>query len=392
MRSMDVPVKAGLSSRERVLLALNHQEPDRVPIMLGADGGTTSLLAPAYENLKQHLGIATRTRLLNRAFQYVQVDEEVMAHFQADFRPLFCPATPRFAAVDGRGDQFTDYWGITWERAPGAAYYHMAFQPLQSARTPHDIGAYPWPRAEQLLDLSGLVERARQLRRESPYAIVGYHAGPSSIFEQSWYLRGLPELMIDLATNLEMVHALLRRMTDLAKATAALFLGEVGRYIDVFQAGDDLGIQGGLLISPQMFRSVVKPYLAEYYALIHNMTDAKLMMHSCGGVSKILEDLIEIGVDILNPIQVSAAGMDPAQLKAQLGNRLCFCGGIDTQHVLPHGSPKDVEEEVQRRIQQMAPGGGYVLAAVHAIQPDVPPRNICAMFEAALRFGRYPVV
>lgn len=392
MRSMRAWVKTDLSSRERVLLALSHQEPDRVPIMLGADGGTTSLLAPAYENLKQHLGIATPTRLLNRAFQYVQVDEEVMAHFQADFRPLFGPAASRFAAVDGPGDRFTDYWGIGWERAPGEVYYHMAFQPLQSARRPHDIEAYPWPKAEELLDLRGLAERARQMRRESPYAIIGTHAGPSSIFEQGWYLRGLPELLIDLAANPEMAHALLRRMTDLAKATAALFLGEVGRNIDIFQAGDDLGIQSGLLISPQMFRSVVKPYLAEYYALIHNMTDAKLMMHSCGGISAIVGDLVEIGVDILNPVQVSAAGMDPARLKAEFGDRLCFCGGIDTQHVLPHGSAEDVEEEVRRRIQQMAPGGGYLLAAVHAIQPDVPPRNVCAMLEAALRFGRYPVV
>jgi uroporphyrinogen decarboxylase len=380
-----------VTSRERVLLALNHHEPDRVPIVFGADGGTTSMLAPAYENLKQHLGMTSETRVLNRAFQYVCVDEEVMAHFQADVRPLAGPTFSKFAAVDRTDGSFTDYWGITWQRPPGAAYYHMAHQPLQGARTPRDIEAYPWPDADELLDLSGLAERARQLRQESPYAILGFHAGPSSIFEQSWYLRGLAELLVDLATDPEMAHALLRRMTDLAKATAARFLREVGRYIDIFQAGDDLGIQNGLIISPKMFREVIKPYLAEYYALIHNLTDAKLMMHSCGGVSTIMEDLVEIGVDILNPIQVSARGMDPVQLKARFGDRICFCGGIDTQQVLPYGSQEDVRQEVRRRIQQMAPGGGYLLAAVHAIQPDVPPQNVCAMFEAALTYGCYPV-
>ncbi|HNS50204.1 MAG TPA: uroporphyrinogen decarboxylase family protein [Anaerolineae bacterium] len=384
-------MRTELSSRERVLLAINHREPDRVPVVLGADGGTTSMLAPAYDNLKRHLGIVSATRLLNRAFQYVEVDEEVMAYFQADVRPLFGPASSRFAAVDGPGDEFTDYWGITWQRSPGDIYYHMARQPLKAARTPEDIEAYPWPNAEELLDLDGLEEKARWMSRESPYAILGFHAGPSSLFEQSWYLRGLPEMMVDLATNLPMVHALLRKMTDLAKACAALYLGEVGQYIHIFQAGDDLGIQTGLLVSPTMFRAIIKPYLAEYYALIHNLTDAKLMMHSCGGVAPIIEDLIEIGVDILNPVQVSAAGMDPALLKARFGDRLCFCGGIDTQHILPHGSPAEVKEEVRRRIQQMAPGGGYLLAAVHAIQADVPPQNVCAMFEAAARYGRYPV-
>ena len=379
-----------LSSRERVLLALNHEEPDRVPIVFGAEGAT-SMLVPAYENLKRHLGIGSETRLFSRAFQYARIDEEVMANFQANIRSLVGQASPRCAPVDGPDDSFTNYWGITWQRPPGQYYYHMISHPLQGARTPQDLEAYPWPDPETLLDLSGLAARARQLHRESPYAILATSGGPSSIFEAAWYLRGLPEFMMDLATNPEMAHTLLRRLTDIVKASTAQFLREVGDYIDIFRVADDLGMQNGPFVSPSMFRKIVKPYLQEYYSLIHNLTDARLFLHCCGSVFTIIEDLIEIGVEVLNPVQVSASDMDPQRLKRQFGDRLCFCGGIDTQRVLPRGTPEEVREEVRRRIRELAPGGGYLLAAVHAIQPDVPPENVCTMFETALSAGRYPV-
>ena len=379
-----------LTSRERVLLALNHQEPDRVPIVFGADGSTAMLL-PAYENLKRYLGIECETRLFDRAFQYARIDEEVMVRFEADVRTLVGPASSHCASVNGPNDTFTDCWGITWQRPQGGYYYDMVSQPLKDVRTPEEIEEYPWPVPDMVLDLNGLAEHARRLRRESPHAILGIHEGPSSLFEFSWYLRGMVEFMIDLSANPEMAHALLRHLTDLAKATTALFLKEVGPYIDIYRVGDDLGMQSGTMISPGMFRDMVKPYLAEYYAMIHNMTDARLMLHCCGSVRSIMDDLIEIGVDILHPVQVSAKDMEPEELKAQFGDRLCFCGGIDTQQVLPHGTREEVQEEVQRRIQELAPGGGYLLAAVHAIQPDVPPENVCTMFEAALSHGRYPI-
>jgi len=377
-----------LTSRERVLLALDHQEPDRVPIVFGADG-STAMLVPAYENLKRHLGVESETKLFSRAFQYARIDEEVMARFRADIRPLVGPLSPAGASVEGANDSFTDYWGVTWERPPGTHYYHMACPPLQDARTPAEIDAYSWPDPDTLLDLGGLADAARQLKNGADYAIMGFHEGPGSIFERAWYLRGLPEFMMDLAREPDMAHALMRRLTDLSKGAMAQFLGEVGDSIDIIRVGDDLGAQSGPLISPKMFRDMVKPYLAEYYAMIHELTNAKLMMHCCGSVYAIVEDLIEIGVDVLNPVQVSARDMEPDRLKAQFGERISFCGGIDTQNVLPHGTPDEVRDEVRCRIGQMAPGGGYVLAAVHAIQPDVSPENVCAMFDAALVYGHY---
>ncbi|OQY31074.1 MAG: hypothetical protein B6I38_06365 [Anaerolineaceae bacterium 4572_5.1] len=379
-----------LTSRERVLLALNHQEPDRVPIIFGADG-STAMLVPAYENLKKHLGITAKTQLFDRAFQYARIDEEVMTHFQSDFRTLLGPASSHCASIDGLNNTFTDYWGITWHRPEDGYYYDMISQPLQGASTVKDIEEYSWPDAEMILDTNGLAERARLLYQESPYAILGIHDGISSIFETTWYLRGFAEFMFDLASDLEMVHALLRHLTDIAKTTTAKYLKEVGPYIDVYRVGDDFGMQNGTIISPKMFREVVKPYLAEYYSMIHNMTDAKLMLHSCGSVRAIMGDLIEIGVDILNPVQIRAKDMEPEELKAEFGDKLSFCGGIDTQDTLPNGTQKEVQEEVQRMMQALAPNGGYLLASVHAIQPDVPPENVCTMFETALAYGQYPL-
>ena len=194
-----------LTSRERVLLALNHQEPDRVPIVFGSDG-STAMLVPAYENLKRHLGIQSETKLFDRAFQYARIDEEIMVRFEADVRTVVGPASSRCAPVDGPNDTFTDCWGITWQRPQRGYYYDMVSQPLKDASTPKDIEDYPWPDPEMILDLSGLAEHARRLCDESPYALLGIHQGPSSLFERSWYLRGLPEFMMDLGANPEMAH------------------------------------------------------------------------------------------------------------------------------------------------------------------------------------------
>jgi uroporphyrinogen decarboxylase len=347
------------------------------------------MLVPAYERLKQYLGIESETQLFSRAFQYARIEEEVMARFEADIRPLVGPLAPGVGSIQEAGDSFTDYWGITWERPPGALYYHMCRPPLQQARTPADIEDYAWPDIASLLDVTGLSHVAKGLRRDTEYAILGIHEGPGSIFEMAWHLRGMSEFMIDLASDADMAHALLRRLTDLAKEAMVVFLSEVGDWIDIIQVGDDLGTQNGALISPRMFRTMVKPYLAEFYALIHDLTPAKLMLHSCGSVHAVLGDLIEIGVDVLNPVQVSARDMDTQRLKTEFGDRISFCGGIDTHRVLPYGTPADVREEVQRRIRDLAPGGGYLLAAVHAIQPDVPPENVIAMFDAALTYGHY---
>jgi uroporphyrinogen decarboxylase len=377
-----------LTSRERVLCALNHEEPDRVPVFFGTSGVTT-MLVPAYERLKAHLGIKSETRVLSRAFQYARIDEELLVRLGSDGRPLVPRPAPSPLRRELPGPSFVDEWGITWRQNPGTLYYEIAASPLRGL-TINDLDGYPWPDRSHPDRFEGLVEEARALHEDTSYATV-FLSGVSP-FEQICLLRGLDAWMMDLAADPDFVHALMRKVCDLMLAGATEFLEEAGEYVDVLVMGDDLGTQTSTLISPDMYRQLIKPYHAELIAAIKAKTPAKIFFHSDGNIYSLIGDLVEVGVDLLNPVQVSAGDMgDTARLKREFGDRLSFCGAIDTQQLLPYGTPADVRREVRRRIKDLAPGGGYVCATVHCIQPDVPLENICAMFDEALVAGHYPL-
>jgi uroporphyrinogen decarboxylase len=214
----------------------------------------------------------------------------------------------------------------------------------------------------------------------------GYDGG---FFEDAWMMRGFEQFLMDLLVDPEFAQALMRKILDLRKQQTGRYLELVGKYLDVVYVADDLAMQTGPLISFDTYRSLVKPLQKEYYSFVKERTDAKLFYHCCGNVEPLLEDFIEIGVDIINPVQVSTAGMDTQRLKEIYGDRISFWGGIDTQHILPHGSVEDVKLEVRQRVRDLAPGGGFVLAPVHNIQPDVPPANIQAMVQEAKKMGQY---
>ena len=385
-----------MTPRERFLAALMHEEPDRVPLDLG--GINTTLMVGAYENLKGLLGMDDRpTRLLSKTWQIVAPDEQVLERLGIDTRYLFPNVAPPQGPLVGESpalsnearedDSFTDEWGIS--RRFVMHYYEITAHPLKEAESLDAVESYPWPNPGDYLSVDGLREQAADLRRNSDYALVGYTAG--SLFEQAWYLRGYPELLTDFMLNKDLAHALFRRILDVRKHHAEIYLGEVGDYLDVIQVGDDIATQDAPTMSPALYREMVKPYQEELFQFIKERTAAKLYYHSCGAVSPLVEDLIEIGVDALNPIQVSAKQMDPAELKRRFGNRIAFWGAIDTQHVLPFGTPAEVRAEVRKRIDALSPGGGYVLAGVHNLQPDIPPENIVAMYEEAARYGVYPL-
>jgi uroporphyrinogen decarboxylase len=221
--------------------------------------------------------------------------------------------------------------------------------------------------------------------------VVGSAGGPTNIFELSWYLRGLDQFLMDLIVDKPFAHALLRKVTDLQKAKYGEFLKKTGKYLDIVRVGDDMGTQSQPFFSPALYREMIKPYHMEFFSFLKQHTDAALMFHSCGNIYPLLPDLIEAGIDILNPVQVSAQDMEPERLKREFGDRLTFSGAIDTQRVLPCGTAQEVEEEVRRRIQGLGPGGGYIIASVHNIQPDVPAENVVALFRAGLRYGKYPL-
>jgi len=251
-----------------------------------------------------------------------------------------------------------------------------------------DLDRYPWPDLAHPGRFVGLREKAKAIQ-DAGYAVVALSG--VSPFEQSYMMRGIENWLLDLAADPDFALALLRKVTDLMKAAVINLLEEAGEYIDVLVTGDDLGSQNGPMISPKMYRRLVKPFHAELMSEIKKRTRARIFYHSDGDIYPLLPDLIEVGIDLLNPVQVSAREMgDTARLKREFGDRLSFCGAIDTQWVLPYGTPDDVRAEVRRRIRDLAPGGGYVLAAVHCIQPDVPPENILAMCDEAKKAGRYP--
>jgi uroporphyrinogen decarboxylase len=376
-----------MTSRERVLCALNHEEPDRVPIFFGTSGVTT-LNTAAYDRLKHYLGLHSETRTFWRALQYAELDEEVMLRFHSDGRPLIPGPAASTLSRDLAVDRFIDAWGITWQLQPGNHYYDIAVHPLRDA-TVEDLDRYEWPDLANPSRFAGLRGKARAIR-EADLAVVALSG--ISPFEYCYMLRGMDQWFLDLGANPEFADALMRKLTDLMRAAVERLLAEAGDSIDVLIMGDDLGSQNAPLLSPAMYRRLIKPYHAELISFVKSRSDTKIFYHSDGNIYPLLPDLVEIGVDVLNPVQVSAREMgDTAGLKREFGNRLTFCGAIDTQNVLPHGTVDDVRREVRRRIQDLAPGGGYILASVHCLQPDVPPENICALFEEAVAAGRYPI-
>jgi uroporphyrinogen decarboxylase len=376
-----------LTGRERVLCALNHEEPDRVPIFFGTSGATT-MLAPGYERLKAYLGITRPTTVFWRGLQYVLMDEEALAWSGSDGRPLIAGPAPGALARDISADAYVDGWGCLWERRPGAIYYEVMDSLIRTA-TIDDLDRFSWPDLAHPSRFAGLRVKAKSIQ-DAGYAVVALSG--VSPFEQAYMCRGIEQWLVDLAADPEFVLALMGKITDLMLASAIRLLEEAGDYIDVLITGDDLGGQTSTLISPAMYRRLIKPFHVALMAAIKQRTKAKIFYHSDGNIYSLLGDLIEIGVDLLNPVQVSAGAMgDTARLKRDFGDRLSFCGAIDTGRVLPFGTPEDVRAEVRRRVQDLAPGGGYILAAVHCIQPDVPLENVIAMLDEAKVAGRYPI-
>ena len=376
-----------MTSRERVLCALNHEEPDQVPIFFGTSGATT-MLASAYERLKAYLGIKGEAKLISRTMQYARIDEEVLLRFGSDGRPLISGPITSSLSKEISENSFIDAWGITWQMKPGALYYEVMKAPLRNAAI-DDLDKYPWPDLAHPDRFNGLAKEAQNIH-DAGYAVVALSG--INPFEQIQLLRGMDTWMIDLVGDPDFSHALLRKVTDLMLSGTLKLLDEAGEYIDVLVMGDDLGAQNSPIISPAMYRDMIKPYHAEIISAIKKKTRAEIFYHSDGNIYPLINDLIEIGVDLLNPVQVSAKDMDDTErLKREFGDRISFNGAIDTQRVLPHGTTDDVKMEVRKRIKDLGPGGGYICSAVHCIQPDVPPENVCAMFETVLKEGRYPL-
>jgi uroporphyrinogen decarboxylase len=369
-----------------VLTALDHREPDRVPIDLGSCG-PTGIHVWAYERLLKVLGLQEDIQIWDVVGQLARPSETVLELVGADVRGVRVGGgsySPEVLSTT----ELVDQWGTTWRRPHGGASFHIAEYPLRHA-TRRDLTAYPWPDGASPNLITGLADRAKYLHEETPYAVLGELSG--HIFERAQMVRGFDTFLVDMAADRPFAEALLDHVLAVEMDIAATFLEAVGPYLDIIAFKDDIGMQSGPIISPAMFREMIKPRMQKLIDVIRSKTPARLWFHSCGSIYYAIPDLIELGVEILNPVQVQAAGMDTARLKREFGDRLAFWGGIDTQQVLPFGTPDAVAAEVRQRLADLAPGGGYVLASVHNLEADVPGENIWAMYQTAHRYGRYPL-
>ena len=382
------------TGRERVLAAINHEEPDRVPIVIGASNATGMKAGP-YHGLKRLLGVTSADRYIYDwpELGTILPSEQVMERLHADVRGVFDSfpaATLARNAARPAHSPFIDDWGSGQVEVEDGTWY-PGVHPLAEATTIDAIDAYPWPDMDDPSRVAHVREAAAALAADGRYAIL---ATPWLLFsfERAFAMQGLETFLMNLALEPEFAEALLWQIAGRCKALMGHFLDALGDDVDMIKIGDDLGTEQSLLMSPAMYRRILKPVHADYIAFIKSRTTAKVFFHTDGDVFDLLDDLVEIGVDILNPVQSGSGKLgNLAEVKRRYGDRLAFCGAIDTQHVLPHGTPAEVRAEVRRAIATLGPGGGYLLSAVHTVMNEVPAENVLAMVDAAVEFGTYPL-
>lgn len=375
-----------MNHRERVMAALNHEEPDRVPMDLGGTLAST-VVGQAYAGLRAELGLANQeTTEALRYASLADIDEDLRAALDVDIihAPRAFGTGEHLEIVSESA--FVDEWGVGW-RKPEKGHYYVEQPPFANEASSKAVESHKWPEPEDITQVEGLADSIRRIRKETDYAVSLELRGRTLSFGQ--FLRGFDDWMMDLACNESFVDALMERATQIQLEANDIVLREVGDLVDVVYTADDLGGQNGPLVSPDMVRRFFNPHFRRLWGHIRERTPAKLLHHCCGSIYPFIGDFIEMGVQALNPIQVSARNMDPAKLKAEFGGQLTFWGGVDTHEVMPWGAVTDVRQEVEKRISQMAPGGGFILAAVHNLQPEVPPANIVELFRAGKELGRY---
>ena len=389
----DMKSNNDLSSRQRVLAALNFQTTDRVPIDLG--GFQSGIHKKAYLKLLAYLEKEEEIVMLDPVQQLVRPSEEVLEMLNVDIRYVTAKGPKDFDGTIRQNFRKGELWhdlrdefGVVWSMPDKQQLYmDISHHPLADA-TIEDVEAYPFPDGSDPSRFEGVREEVLNLQKNTPYAVSTGIGGV--VYETCWYMRGLERWFTDMLVEPEFCAALLDKILKFWLDYYSGFLKEIGDIIDVVMIGDDLAGQTGPLFPPEFYRSVVKPRQKKLVQHIKTLTNSKIWYHTCGSVVEYIPDLIDNGIHILNPVQITARDMDPDFLKERFGKELVFWGGgIDSQHVLPFATPEEVKANVKANVEAFKPGGGYIFNNVHNIQGDVPPENILAMYEAALEFGKY---
>ncbi len=383
-----------MTSRERVLIALSHREPDRIPYDMGGIG-TSGIAIGAYANVLKYLSIEEEIHPGDLSTQRAKPSESFLQRIGVDARPLNYGSQGSWSLnlqEDEESSFFFDEWGIGHKMPKGEGHnYYIFHHPLANVET-KDLHRYSWPDPVNPARLQGVEERAAELRADSDPALVFGGSLSQGLLQFSAQLEGYERFFMDLALDPRRVEWLLDKLLELKLSLYSWALEKLRGSVDVVAETDDLGHQHSQWLSPQMFHKFAKPRYSHLFHTLKKRFGVKILFHSCGAVYPFIPDMIEMGADILNPVQLSAAGMgDTKKLKKEFGDALTFWGGgVDVQQTLPKATPKEIEEEVKRRIEDLAPGGGFVFAATQAIQSDTPPENVAAMWKALRQYGIHP--
>jgi uroporphyrinogen decarboxylase len=412
-----------MTSRERVLAAINHKEPDRVPIDCGGMR-SAGISAIAYANLKEYLGITSGEIKVYDVLQQLAYPEDFMfERFQLDVVDLGRVFLNReedwfdwtlkngakarmpkfFKYTAGPGNEVLIYWksGIPLGKMPESSLYfdqcHWPLADLDEIPDPFpdkvgemmwDIPTPPWDLDLTDENLEYIAAKAKELYETTDYAIMTPVG--CNFLEIGMMWRGMENFLCDIAADPAGAERLFERLMELHIEKLSRILPYIGPYVQILHLNDDYGSQNGPLISPEVYRKMIKPRQKKVNDYIKSKCDCKLLLHCCGGIYELIPDLIEAGFDILNPIQTSCRNMEPRKLKNEFGRDITFWGGgCDTRDVLPGATPDEIEEHVRERMEIFSPGGGFVFNPVHNIMANVPPENIVRMYETAIKYGNY---
>ncbi len=379
---------AKMTPRERVRMALDHREPDRVPTALG--GGPYGIADDLYLKLVNFFDLGDPVPPFRKGHSISYMDDRVLEKLGVDTRyvwPGASPSSPKYPT--DKPDIFLDGYGQPWKYL--APHYHPDKGLLADASMEEIESRVNWPDPSDPRWYEGVRERAKTLREETDYFVIARMVTSHGPYMTASHLRGVEQFFLDMAMDEEFTLALVERVTDAIDGLLRGYLKAGGDYCDMIElSGDDYATQTGMAMSPKMFRRYFKPSIKRFVNTIKGFdSEIKVMLHCDGDLTAILPDIIECGVDVLHPLE-PVPSVDFVEIKANFGDALAFLGAIDIVHALP-GSRQDVIDEVRRRIHQLASGGGYVIAPANHIQSDVPPENLVTLFDAAEEHGRYPI-
>jgi uroporphyrinogen decarboxylase len=326
--------------------------------------------------------------ILDRMAQTIVPDEPLLERLGVDFRWL----VPNWVQVTERDDVdgYIDMWGVPYKGA-NSDHYAVDGAPLKDAETIADIEAFNWPDPNDPAQFEGLRERAKDLYENTGY-VIGADAIKAGPLMSCLQIRGYEQFFIDMIINPKFSDALMGKVTDLLNQMWTRFMEEVGEYVQIAYVTDDLGTQTSLLLSPRLYRKRVKPFHTKLHQHIKSLGDLKLMMHTDGAVLPLIEDLIETGADILNPVQTSTSGMDnTAALKEKFGDRMAFHGAMDVQQMMPDSTPEELRWEIACRMKDLGHDGGFIIAPCHNIGHDISPETTIAFFDQVRELGKYPL-